>query len=180
MSKTLSNILTVFKVAKIIAKVIFILCVIGGAGCLIALCMLPLAQIAEVLAEGGIATTSSYPACIAGFATCAGEAVFAYMAERYFGNVLNAGTPFTHDGAKESFRLGLASIIISVAISLVAGLAFAILLLFFPNAASVDVNASISISTGLFFMFMSLIFKHGAELQESAAKETDKEENVIE
>ena len=42
MSKTLSHILTVFKVVRVIAKVVLILCIVGGVGCLIPLVTLPL------------------------------------------------------------------------------------------------------------------------------------------
>lgn len=180
MSKTLSTILTIFKVASIVAKVIFILCIVGAAGCTIAICTLPLIKMflpSQILIDEGIDLASSLPACVVSLIACAGEGVFAFMAEKYFGNVLNAGTPFTHNGAKESFRLGLASIIISVVISIVAGITIGILTLILSNPTNLDVEASFSISTGLFFMFMSLIFKHGAELQESKTEEQGQEKS---
>ena len=125
MSKTLSNILTVFKVAKIVAKVVFILCIIGCAGCIFGLIMLSvtgdLLSVA-IFVEEGFDLPSAYLGCIVGAIVCAGEVVFAFLAERYFGKVLNAGTPFTFEGAKESFRLGIAAIIISVATSVIVGL----------------------------------------------------------
>ena len=178
MSKTLSNILTVFKVAKIVAKVIFILCIVGGVGCIIGLATLPVVGVlTQVIAEEGLALASAYLDCIVGAITCAGEAVFAFLAEKYFDNVLNAKTPFTFDGAKESFRLGIASIIISVATSAIAGVAsLIILLLMSPGAVEPDVNMSFSLSTGLFFLCLSLIFKHGAELQVSSAKKAQQDE----
>lgn len=175
MRKTLSNILTIFKVAKIVAKVVFILCIVGGAGCLIALSTLPIFRIIlpiQSLVKEGLDLPSVYLACTVGAIACAGEAILAFLAERYFGNVLNAGTPFTREGAKESFRLGLASIIVSVATSVVLGIAFAIIFLISPGVSEFDIGTSISLSTGLFFMFLSLVFKHGAELQESAEAPT--------
>lgn len=171
MSKTLSHILTVFKVVRIIAKVVFILCIVGGAGCLVGL--FALAFMGNLLsnpmfAEEGLNLPTAYLGCIVGAIACAGEAVFAFMAEKYFQNVLNAGTPFTLDGAKESFRLGLASIIISVATSVVAGIASFVVILCtsaWGTDLNFDINMSVSLSTGLFFLFLSLIFKHGAEQQ---------------
>lgn len=183
MSKTLSNILTIFKIAKIFAKVVFILCIVGGAGCLIALTTLPLVENIvpiQSLVEEEIEFSSVYPACIAGLITCVGEAIFAFMAEHYFGNVLSAGTPFTFEGAKESFRLGLASIIISVATSVIAGLAIPFVAVLVENVSEFDLDASISLSTGLFFLFMSLIFKHGAELRASITEEPKQEESTSE
>ena len=179
MSKALSNILTIFKVARIVAKVVFILCIVGAVGCVVGLITLPvLGGIlpADLLAEEGIHGVSAYLACAVGLITCVGEIIFAFLAERYFANVLNAGTPFTYEGAKESFRLGLASIIISVATSVAAGIALGISLMFSPDLAEFDAGTSFSLSTGLFFLFLSLIFKHGAEVQTAAADAFSPEE----
>lgn len=168
MSKTLSNILTIFKVAKIIAKVVFILCIIGGAGCLLGLLTLPMAESVlseDILLEQGLSIASAYLGCLVGVIACAGEAIFAFLAERYFKKVLSAGTPFTFDSAKESFRLGITSIIISVTTSILSGIAIGMMILFLsPSAEELDFSSSISISVGLFFLFLSLIFKHGAEI----------------
>ena len=161
--------MTVFKVVKIIAKVVFILCIVGAAGCLLSLCMLPLVGKLippQVLADEGLTLGAAYMACATGLVACVGEIVFAFMAERYFGHVLTAGTPFTLDGAKESFRLGIASIIISAATAVIFGIISGIFAIFSEGLADVDVNASISLSTGLFFLFISMVFKYGAELKE--------------
>lgn len=172
MSKTLSHILTVFKVVKIIAKVIFILCIIGAAFCTLGLIVLPLAGLAseflpeETLAELGLTISASYVGVFTALIVCIGEAVFAFFAERYFGHVLASGTPFTLGGSKECLRLGLMSIILSVATSVAAGIASFVLLLLDPySVGEFDITMSVSLSTGLFFLFLSLIFKHGAELQ---------------
>ena len=163
MSKTLSNILTVFKVLRVIAKVVFILCIVGGAGCLLGLAALPLARIPSV-------TELSYFACIAGACVCAGEAVFAYLAEKYFQSVINEGTPFSLDGAKECFRLGIASIIITVAVEVATGVtAGIVMLLSEAPTLDMDVDVTISLTTGLALLFLSMIFKYGAELQTPVA-----------
>ena len=178
MSKTLSTVLTVFKIARIVAKVIFILCIVGGAGRLAALLLLPMASgVVDLLADGELSLTlaSAYPACIVGIVSCAGEGVLAFLAERYFRNVLSAGTPFTLDGSKECFRLGIASLIVSVAVSVLSGIVVGIFLLLAMDASELDSNVSVSLSTGLFFLFLSLIFKHGAELQAPAAEEPAEE-----
>ncbi len=176
MSKTLSTILTIFKVAKIVAKVIFILCIIGGAGCLLSLVMLPLAGgIMQMLGEGEKILPSTYFAAVVGAIACAGEAVCAYFAEKYFGHVLEAGTPFTLDGSKECFNFGLVSIITSLAVSVASGIALGICLLFSPEAYGFDAEMSVSLTTGLLFLFISLIFKYGAE-QTASPEETTNEE----
>ena len=163
MSKTLSNILTVFKVVRVIAKVVFILCIIAGAGCLFGLAALPFERIPSV-------TELSYFACIAGACVCAGEAVFAYLAEKYFQSVINEGTPFSLDGAKECFRLGIASIIITVAVEVATGVtAGIVMLLSEAPTLDMDVDVTISLTTGLALLFLSMIFKYGAELQTPVA-----------
>ena len=173
MSKTLSNILTVFKVVRVIAKVVFILCIVGGAGCLLGLAMLPLANVpflSEALAEAEIGFASSYFACIAGAFICAGEAVFARLTEKYCQKVINEGTPFSFDGANECFRLGIASIIITVALEVATGVtAGVILLLSEASTLDTEIDITISLTTGLVFLFLSMIFKHGAELQAPVA-----------
>ena len=113
MSKTLSTILTIFKVAKILARVVFILCLIGAGGCLLGLCVLPFVGSvipADVLLDEGVNLSSSYLSCLTGLVGCAGRSVFAYLSERYFLNVLNDGTPFTFKGSNELFRLGVITI----------------------------------------------------------------------
>ena len=164
MSKTLSTILTIFKIARIVAQVIFIFCIIGAIGCLIGAIALPTIEPllpSELLAEEGISITDAYPACLVGMFACAGEAIVAFFAKKYFANVLASGTPLTFTGAKECFRLGVTSLIVSLAVAIVSGITVGIFELFFQSTVTVD--ASISLSTGLFFLFLSLIFKHGAE-----------------
>ena len=176
MSKTLSHILTVFKVAKIIAKVVFILCIVGAAGCALGFFAISAvdAFMPEALIAEGVTADLGYLGCIIGVVACIGEAVFAFLAEKYFKNVLERGTPFALDGAKECFRLGIASLIISAAASAISGIAAAVIIMFSNSAASEsEINASFSITTGLFLMFLSMIFKYGAELQNAAAQEED-------
>ena len=173
MSKTLSTILTIFKIARIVAQVIFIFCIIGAIGCLIGATALPMVDSllpSELLAEEGISLTDACAACIVGLFVCSGEAVVAFFAKNYFANVLSAGTPFTFTGAKECFRLGVTSIIVSLAVAIASAITVGIFEFFFRNTSAINVDSSISLSTGLFFLFLSLIFKHGAEL--AAPKES--------
>ncbi|MBE6584593.1 MAG: hypothetical protein E7649_06440 [Ruminococcaceae bacterium] len=177
MSKTLSTVLTIFKVARIVAKVVFILCIVGAAGSLLGLITVPIASgviPAELLGEQIIDVAASSIECTAGLITCLGEMFFAFFAERYFANVLKAGTPFTRDGAKECWRLGLASIIIAVATSVALGIASSVIMLLTQRIS--EFEADISLSTGLFFLFMSLIFKLGAEQQDPACEDTAQQE----
>ena len=148
MSKTLSHILTVFKVAKIIAKVVFILCIVGAAGCALGFFAISAvdAFMPEALIAEGVTADLGYLGCIIGVVACIGEAVFAFLAEKYFKNVLERGTPFAFEGAKECFRLGIASLIISAATSAISAIATAIITMFSNSAASAsDFEVSFSI-----------------------------------
>lgn len=173
MSKTLSNLLTIFKVAKVLAKIAFILCIIGASGCALGFFALSAVDsfMPEQLVANGINVNVAYFELIVGTVACIGEAVFSFWAGKYFKNVLDAGTPFSFDGAKECFRLGIASIIISLAVSIVSGIAAGVIVILENSPAlNSDIDVSITFSTGLFFMFLSLIFKYGAELQPAPEK----------
>lgn len=183
MSKTLSNILTVFKIARILAKIVFICCIIASVCCLLALPMLSMAEAIvsnDLFDEVGVDISTAYVGLIVGIVSCVGEAIFAFLAEKYFKNVLDAGTPFAFDRAKECFRLGITSLIISVAVSIISGIASGVVL-FLANtdAMEFDFNASISISTGLFFLFLSMLFKYGAELKKEYAEKAEQAEQVL-
>lgn len=182
MSKTLSHILTVFKVAKVIAKVVFILCIVGAAGCLLGFFAISAVDtfMPEALISEGVSADIGYLGCIIGVVICAAEAVFAFLSERYFKKVLNAGTPFTFDGAKQCFRLGIASLIISAAVSVISAIAVTVFLILANSGLSnSEFNVSFSITTGLLLMFLSIVFKHGAELHKASEEKAAPEEEEI-
>ena len=173
MSKTLSNLLTIFKVAKVLAKIAFILCIIGASGCALGFFALSAVDsfMPEQLVANGINVNVAYFELIVGTVACIGAAVFSFLSGKYFKNVLAAGTPFSFDGAKECFRLGVASIIISAAVALVSAIAAGVVTILENSLAlNSNIETSITFSTGLFFMFLSVIFKYGAELQPAPEK----------
>ena len=167
MSKSLSILQTIAKVVKIVAKVLFILCIIGGVGSLLGLIsVLALGPFLEELGES-VAETSAL-GCFVGLISCIGEAIFFRMTERYCAHELEAGTPFTKEGAKEIRRLGIASLIISVSITFVCVFAEAIFYILVTGASDVDVSSSFSLGTCLFLLLLSVIFQYGAEAREEA------------
>ncbi len=183
MSKSLSILQTIAKVAKIVCKVVFILCIVGGVGSLIGLLALVVFGPSLVGGlghqfENEAALLSSISGCIAGAITCAGEVVLARMGERYFDRELEAGTPFTKDGAKEIFRLGIASLIVSVATSIASGIVFGIFWIFEPSLSAEELSSGISIGTGLVCLLLFVIFSYGAELREQIPTEKAEEEEA--
>ena len=114
-TKTLKTIQTLSKVAKILCTIVFIFSLIGAIGCtvgIIALAVIPdgfnlggttIHGIIEK--SGGVNLGTCYAAMGMGAVLCVGECVLAKFAKCYFVNELEAGTPFTYDGAKELMRL---------------------------------------------------------------------------
>ena len=174
MSKNLSIIQKVFKVLRIISKVVFILCIVGAVGSAIGLAgvalssaLLPLAELSEFAElEAEMSIPFAYITCIVSCIACIGEAIMAFYAERYFKHELEAGTPFTYEGANEVFKLGIISIIVPIATSIAAGILFGVFYIFFPEISEPDMDMSFSLTSGLACLFASVIFKHGAELAE--------------
>ncbi len=164
MTKTLNTIQTIMKVGRIIAKILFVLCIVGavlslfGFGLLIAAASL--AELIEANAE--ISIEDCYFGCISGCISCVAEAVLAWLAIKYFDHELAAGTPFTFDGAKELFRLGIINLAVMVGLSVVQNLIFGMLWIYFPTIEAPD--TTVSFTTGLAMLMLSLVFKHGAEI----------------
>ena len=176
MSKSLSILQKIAKIAKIVCKVLFILCIVGGIGCLFGLLILLVlgrAAVDEIGLFASVMGENPYLAgafgCIAGMITCIGEAILFRYGERYFTNELAAGTPFTQEGSKEIFRLGIASIIVSAAASTLSAMVYGIFLFFTPALTEIDISMSWSIGTGLTLLLLSVIFRYGAELREPPA-----------
>ena len=175
MSKSLKTIQTFSKVGRIIAKICFILSIIGAIGCLIAILSIVGTKDLEfegqtmvgIIEASGVTFVTVVFDCCQGLISCIGSAVLSKFAVNYFTNELDDGTPFTYNGAKEIFRLGILSIAIPVGISIVLGIAFTVTKLFWPQ---LDDNAliseSISLTTGLLLIVMSFVFRHGAEIAE--------------
>lgn len=183
MSKTLSNILTVFKVAKVIAKIAYIVAIIGAVGAVAHLGALAVFNIfiPELLPEHltGVELNQTYYFYITGGVSCIGGAILGFFMEKYFSSVLNVRTPFTFDGAKKIFYLGIGELISTAVSSLVAVITAGIINFVEGSVVvSSDLNISISLVLGLFFMFLSMVFKHGAELQPPTADLPEISENT--
>ena len=167
MSKSLKILQTVAKVARIVCKVLFILCVVGACGSLVGfIATLIVGPLFETSGMSPLST--SILDYVVGLFSCAGEAILFRMGERYFEHELAAGTPFTKRGAKELFRWGIASIIVSLAVSVASAIVVGIVSVFSSSAVEPDITMSWSLGTGLTMLLLSVIFEHAAELAELA------------
>ena len=172
--KTLNTIQTLFKVARILSKIVFILSLIGGIGCIVG--VISLALIPDGFKLGGVtvhsliensealSTGAVYAALAVGAVLCAGEAVLSKLAERTFAHELAAGTPFTFVGAKEMIRLGVCTIAIPIATAIAAGIVYGIMNALLHSSPELDLSSSFSVGLGVMFIITGLICRHGAEV----------------
>lgn len=176
MSKSLKTVQTLAKVGKIIAKILSIFCIIGAVGASVGFVALLGVQALTPDNSSGfggifrsvldLSLDYAILGCIFAVISCVGEFILCRYAVKYFDNELAAGTPFTHEGAKEILRLGILAIAIPMAISIAEGIVFGIFLLFSANISDVDMGGSTSIGTGIMLIVASFVFKYGADLTE--------------
>lgn len=172
-TKTLKTIQTLAKIGKIISKVLFILCIVGAAGCIagiIGLALIPEGyKIGDVTIHGLIekhaeCSVNSIFGAVAGAAIlCVGEAVLCKIAEKYFIKELADGTPFTFDGAKAMLKLGICTIAIPLATTVTAQLADLIVTKALGADSILSHSSSVSVGLGIMFIVTSLICRYGAE-----------------
>lgn len=173
MSKSLKIIQVVYKVARIVSIVMFIVAIVAGALSLFGLTLLLIlgraysTEFMHSLVEigSGDAFVAACAACITGAISCAGTAVLFKFIRKYCEHELADGTPFTYDGSKELFRLGIISMIITAAVSILVGFVWSVCWVFAPEIGAPN-DVSLDITSGLFMLLASCIFKYGAELRE--------------
>ena len=184
MKSTLTTIQKISKAGKILSRIVFIFCIIGGAGCIlgiIGLAVVPeelkifgvtVHNIVEKSAETTLGT--AYTSLAVGLVFCAGETVLSKIAERYFKHELAAGTPFTFDGARELKRLGICTICIPFGTALLSSIVYSIMKRVFDSVAEVKLAGSVSIGLGIMFIVTSVICRYGAELSSGGANGVDR------
>ena len=172
--KSLKTLQTLAKVGKVLSTIVFIVCIVGGALSIAAI--VGLAVIPEGLKIGnttfyglirretGMQVATCYATMAAGIVGCAGEAVLAKFAQRYFKNELQAGTPFTFDGAKELIRLGILAICIPAGVVILSAIALGIVKAAANDASDVNFNYGASIGLGIMMIVAGLLCRHGAEV----------------
>ncbi|MBO5525509.1 MAG: hypothetical protein J5993_02035 [Clostridia bacterium] len=174
-SKSLKTIQTVFKVVKVISIIVLICSIIGAVGCAIGIVTLSsLGSLAidgktleELIVERSGENMGTMIANMTeGVILCAAEAVLAAFAKKYCVAELNAGTPFTFEGAKQLRDLSLLVIFVSLGAAVVAAIAYAVVSLLYSDVGQTDFEVAINLGTGLMLLFLSVVFKHGAEVAE--------------
>lgn len=175
--KTLNTIQTLSKIGKILSQIIYICCIIGICGCVVgAAAMLvgadtlklggiTLHSILETKASVSVGTVMA--AISVGAILCIGEFFVARMAYRYFENELNAGTPFTMEGAKELLHLGISAIWIPIVSGVLAQVAQGVIAQIMQDVEKLSLDGIDSVALGAMLIFTSLLCKHSAKCRES-------------
>lgn len=171
MTKSLKIIQTFFKVARIVSIVLFVIAIVGGVGSLVGLTLLLVlgragsTEFIQSFVGSGESYIVACFGCITGAISCVGVAVMYKYVRGYCERELADGTPFTYDGAKELFKLGIVCMIIPAAMSALVGFAWGVCWIFAPQITAPS-NFSVDVTSGLFMLLASFIFKHGAEVRE--------------
>ncbi len=175
MSKSLKTIQIVCKIAKIVSTVLFVLAVIGAAGCAISIPINALfgdtiLKIGGTTIRSAILKDPNYPEAALylnlaiGLVICGTEIFLMHKAKRYFTHELEAGTPFTLPGAKELRRLGILNMAVSLGAAIVCGIAVGICKAVIPEISEINFSLPTSIGFGLALLLLSFVCEHGAEL----------------
>ena len=137
--KSLKVIQVLAKIAWIICKILFILFIIGGVGCVMGLSLFAIVQgvkvnadqtVAQLLAEKGIQTPLAYAAMAAGLISCGGGAFLAKYTELFFKEELDVGTPFKHDMVKKMRKVAIVNICVSLGLAIVSSCVVSIVTVF--------------------------------------------------
>ncbi len=178
--KSLNTIQILSKIGKIFSKVCYILAIVGFCGCVVGIIALIVGEKAVELScmtlqgiielEGGVTLGTVYSAIAVGILLCAGEFAVSLLAYRYFSHELEAGTPFTLEGANELLRLGIHVIWIPIAATVAAKIAHEIIAGLMVGVAPVELSCD-EVAFGVMFIVMSVLCRYGAEL--IAAKPTE-------
>ncbi len=175
-SKSLQTIQTLNKIAKVLSKIVFICCLVGGIGCIIGIVSVALIGTDEVLKIGDVSIhgliekeaemsiATMYVTMAVGMAMCFAEVVVSRTAYRYFSNELEAGTPFTFEGAKELLRLGVITIAVPLGTNVACAIGVGIVSALVESVDKIELGNGVSLTLGIMLIVMSVIFRYGAEI----------------
>ena len=176
MEKTLRTIQKVAKLGKVLSTIVFVLCIVAAVLCIAgAVCwemfgnfelkILGGITISNmVTSETGIVGGGIYTACATGFVLILGEVILAKMAQKYFKRELQAGTPFTLEGAKELKALGIKTIVVPLIAYIAAAIVHWVMVRFLQmGGGEFETEITINLGLGIMFIVGSLLCKLGAQ-----------------
>lgn len=181
--KSLKIIQTASKLSKVFSKIIYICSIVGICGCVISVPTLFFGD--EILKIGGMTIHGIFEssgtslgtvvsAIVVGIIACTMELVLSGKAHRYFSDELEAGTPFTADGADSLMKLGISSIWMPVVASILARTFSEIIAMFYEDAVLASVDFGDNITVGIAIVLISIIVRCASEqISEKAEKADD-------
>ena len=181
--KTLNTLQALSKLGKILSRIVFIVCLVGGIFCAVGI--ISLQFFPESFKLGGVTIHSMietsaeismgtcYASMAAGLILCAGECVLAKIAEKYFRNELKAGTPFTFDSAKELVRLGICAICIPIGTRVIAEIVYQVMANLMQTVSEIEFTDTVSVGLGVMMIVAGLLCKYGAELSQETATQPE-------
>ncbi|MCQ2449494.1 MAG: hypothetical protein MJ132_04825 [Clostridia bacterium] len=183
MSSSLKVIQTLAKIGKILSKIVYICCIIGMIGCLVGgICFacfgkgsvhigsFEIKSFGDIQIHGlieediNLSVGAIYAAILTGFIASLGGFITSTFGVRYFKHQLDAGTPFTFEGAKKMLHLGIAATVVPIAVDIVTSITESILENFMKGVHRTDTEVDIGL--GIMFIILSFILKYGAEIKE--------------
>ncbi len=182
--KSLKVLQVLAKIGKIASKIVFVCCIVGFCACLFGIIALAIGSDAVKIGgvtldsvlkkEADMSLSTLYTVIASAMPLCAGGAVLAKIAERYFSHELAKGTPFNAEGAKELFKLGIWTIVIPLCSLVVANIVQSVMAAFMTDVVKTKLEGWASIGLGVAFIIMSLMCRYGSDV--SKEKEISEEE----
>ncbi len=165
--KSLKTVQNIAKVRSIFVNIGYVFTIIGAVGALIGgVSLRSVPYIGEDISKLIVSEMEGADSTALGFGLIAegvyltGVAIGMGFTNRYFKNELKAGTPFTHDGAKELLKAGIINLAVPMGtFSMCAAI------LSIADCESVLSN-EYDAATGIMMILLSFVFHYGADLNE--------------
>lgn len=176
MDQKLHAIQRIAKILYVLSKIAFVFCIIGLVASVISVTGLRywgeievdgMDMLAYIEQSTGEAYTIQmcYAACGGAVVICLIGGILAYYTKRYLKNELEAGTPFTREGAKELRILAILNFVLPMVASITQ-------VAIFTELQVTDIEFSLDVDLGyvLVMIILSLIFDYGADMREQLGK----------
>lgn len=181
--RSLKIIQVLAKILWVICKVLFVIFIIGAAGCVLGLALFGAVQplkvnaeqtVAQLLEEKGIQPALAYAGMSAGLISCGGGIFLAKYNEIFFKKELDEGTPFKHHIVKEMRKVALVNILVSLGLTIVGAIVISVVCAVNHIESRQDFMQMIStVGFGLALLVISLFCEYGADLAEPNVEEIE-------
>lgn len=189
MEKTLHTLQVLAKIGKVLSTIVFVLSIVGAVGCIAGAVCWELFGEFEIKVLGGVTISNIvqtengqvvgvFTACAVGFVLVLGEVILAKFAQRYFKHELEAGTPFTMEGAQELKSLGIKTMVIPIISYIAAAIVHWVMV--YPlqmGGGEFETELTINLGLGIMFIIGGLLCKLGAQQRQEKKLEGHYAEN---